>query len=398
MTTSASSLEQTALWSSNRAVSSSAPRLASADHARLEKLLPRRAVPRIGHAGDLDTGVLGRGFESKAADRRLQSSPCGIPDVGLGGGEGDANYTEMALQIVSVCNHGVEIDGKNITLAECLASKSDFSSEAVAQYKELYCGPAECLTSGGVGSLGALYCCTYQQTCDSYTAALSSGILDDEAVVEQICGVSECCRNNDGVLDEACFPSEYSASFEDCTALEDQSDSLCCTYRYKCNLQGVYPDDPATPRVCSVAECCQEVNRTFSICHDEAFGSSSSSQPTPSPQIIDLEPTESPFGFTPTANKISESTLIPSQTTTRSPSNVLPRSVPPSEGDNATMSPATVKTGNFVSTVEDDISMQTQTPTVMVDKEPQVGQESTNGVARKATSFLSVMVLYLVLS
>mmetsp|Transcript_12665 Transcript_12665/g.29930 ORF Transcript_12665/g.29930 Transcript_12665/m.29930 type:complete len:399 (+) Transcript_12665:155-1351(+) len=398
MTTSASSLEQTALSSSNRAVSSSAPRPASADHARLDKLLPRRAVPRIGHAGDLDTGVLGRGFESKAADRRLQSSTCGIPDVGFGGGEGDANYMEMALQIVSVCNHGVEIDGKNITLAECLASTSDFSSEAVAQYKELYCGPAECITSGGDGSLGAVYCCTYQQTCDYYTAALSSGILDDKAIVEQICGVSECCRSNDGVLDEACFPSEYSASFEDCTALEDQSDSLCCTYRYKCSLQGsIYPDDPTTPRVCSVAECCQEINGTFSTCHDEAFGSSSSSQPTPSPQIIDLEPTKSPFGFTPTANKIPESTLTPSQAT-RSPSIVLPGSEPPFEGDNATKSPATDKTGAFVSSVEDDILMQTQTPTVMVDKEPQVGQESTNGVARKATSFLSVMVLYLVLS
>lgn len=77
---------------------------------------------------------------------------------------------------------------------------------------------------------------------------------------------------------------------------------------------------------------------------------------------------------------------------------MLPGSEPPFEGDNATKSPATDKTGAFVSSVEDDILMQTQTPTVMVDKEPQVGQESTNGVARKATSFLSVMVLYLVLS
>ena len=234
--------------------------------------------------------------------------------------------------------------------------------------------------------------------CDVYTAAFSLGI-GDEVLVEQVCGASECCRNNNGVLDEACFPSEYSASFEDCTALDDQSDYQCCNYQYQCSLRGnLYPDDPGTLRVCSVAECCQESNGTFSICYDKASGSS---QPTPSPQSIDPKTTESPFGFTLTADSSSESTPTPFQATTKSPSIAaeVPGSVLPSEDDKATESHATDETGALVSTFEDDVSVeQTKTPTAMVGKEPQAGQESTNGVARKATCFLSLAALYFVLT
>lgn len=152
MTTSASSLEATLTLSSNRAVSSaSAPPLTSANHARVDEPLLRRAVPKIGHAGELiDTGVLGLGF-----GRQLQSSPCGITDMISGVGEGYANYTELALQIQSVCNHGVEIEGKNITLAECLATVSDASSEAVAQYKEVSPASGSAIVSISLAETGS---------------------------------------------------------------------------------------------------------------------------------------------------------------------------------------------------------------------------------------------------